>query len=44
MNKLKQIDKELLLVLFLILGPILDVSSYYKLHFNIVVRSIYLLI
>ena len=44
MNKLKQIDKELLLVLFLILGPILDVSSYYKLPFNIVVRSIYLLI
>ena len=36
--------EELLIVIFLLLGPLLDVSVFYNLPFNLIVRGIYLLI
>ena len=35
---------ESLLIIFLLLGPILDVGAYYNLPVNILVRGVYLLI
>ena len=36
--------EELIIVIFLLLGPLLDVSVFYNLPFNLVVRGIYLLL